>query len=165
MSKLDKFLKIGHYVTVQEHLLKMRNPENIAKALEHRNVNVRLGAIYAFHRIGKPGTPYIVQALSNQNPYVRIAATHVMKEIGPNAAPYARIIVEQSLKHKTPSVRTSAARALAEIGDTSVLPELEKALEKEKSLIAHWEMEEAVETLQKAKRWRFLRKIKTLFRK
>ncbi|HEV8290068.1 MAG TPA: HEAT repeat domain-containing protein [Candidatus Norongarragalinales archaeon] len=58
MSKLEKFLTRGHPQMVINHLAKIRNPANAAKALEHEDSGVRWAAVRALGMIGASGAPF-----------------------------------------------------------------------------------------------------------
>ncbi|HEV8289742.1 MAG TPA: HEAT repeat domain-containing protein [Candidatus Norongarragalinales archaeon] len=178
MSKLEQFFKRGNPQNVTDHLAKMRNPANIATALQHENWRVRLAAAEALGRIGKEAAPFAAQALKHEDSDVREAAADALGLIGPAAAPFAKDIVEQALKHEdrkvryaatealgrigkeaapfaaqalkheNRKVRYAAARAAKRIGNAEVLPELEKARDRETDLSVKRHIEYAIRASQ-----------------
>ena len=106
-----------------EKMERDRDVKGLVEALRHEGV--RLEAVMALARIGKPAVEPLIQSLKNEDRSTRFSAAVALGKIGD---PRAIEPLIQALRDEAWNVRIAVAAALGEIGDERAVEPLTQAL-------------------------------------
>ena len=106
-----------------EKMERDKNVEGLIEALRHEGV--RLEAVMALARMGKPAVEPLIQSLKNKDRSTRFSAAVALGKIGD---PRAIEPLTRALRDEAWNVRIAVAAALGEIGDERAVEPLTQVL-------------------------------------